>query len=141
MTSAIFWDFWLLPHPCHPFYQIALWSNVTFWHIPPSFLSGLRYLWTAPTCTWLDIFSDHRVDLNVSIAKFSTKSIHKRVQNINSHHPSTNCIFASHIETPFKNTTHINRYYNLRGWQCFSTRGAFKMYVFLNITNPESEHS
>ena len=140
MTSAIFWDFWLLPHPCHPFYQIALWSNVTFWHIPPSFLSGLRYLWTVPTCTRLDIFSDHRVDLNVSIAKFSTKSIHKRVQNINSHHPSNNCIFASHIGTPFKNITHI-RYYNLRGWQCFSTRGAFKMYVFLNITNPESEHS
>ena len=140
MTSAIFWDFWLLPHPCHPFYQIALWSNVTFWHIPPSFLSGLRYLWTAPTCTWLDIFSDHRVDLNVSIAKFSTKSIHKRVQNINSHHPSSNCIFASHIGTPFKNITHI-RYYELRGWQYFSTRGAFKMYVFLNITNPESEHS
>ena len=34
MKSLIFWDFWPLPPPYHPFYYISLWSNVTFWQIP-----------------------------------------------------------------------------------------------------------
>ena len=48
MISPIFWDFWPLPPPCHPF----LLDRLMEWHHlladPPTLLSGWRHLWTAP---------------------------------------------------------------------------------------------
>ena len=42
--SPIFLDFRPFPTPCYPFYYIGLCSNITFWQISPSLLSGWRHL-------------------------------------------------------------------------------------------------
>ena len=47
MMLPIFLDFLPLPPPCRPFYQISLWSNVTFYQIPLP-LSNSRHLRMAP---------------------------------------------------------------------------------------------